>query len=229
MKRLSFILMLLAIVSPGWAQQAIMTPMGVLVTPGSPLQVSKELRSVLPKNAAVRLVQPTTMAEDGEEVVIYETGNRIEPSPHLAVVKNGARAADFSLAGLFQQDGAGDDYTLFKASEFEWGEKKKAFIAAFRSIGDGSGTIFVLLTERDHRYVAAWKKETTQGRFKALRNGQLQVYDADGEGQCVWCPQHYKVSTFEWKDGRPAIVSRFTTKHALDPVSISDNPIAIEK
>ena len=206
-----------------------MTPMGAVVTPHSPLQVSKELRSVLPKNAAVRLVQPTSMAEDGEEAVIYETGDRFEPNPHLAVVKNGSRAADFSLADLFQQDGAGDNYTLFKASEFEWGDKKKAFIAAFRSIGDGAGTIFVLLNVRDHRYVVAWKKETTQGRFKVLRNGQLQVWDADGEGQCVWCPQHYKVSTFEWKDGSPAVVGRFTTKHALDPVSMSDNPIAIEK
>jgi hypothetical protein len=229
MKRLSFFSMLLAIACPGWVQQAVMTPMGVVVTPHSPLQVSQELRSLLPKDAAVRLLQPTTMAEAGEEVVIYETANRIEPSPHLAVVKNGARVADFSLAGLFQQDGAGDNYTLFKAAEFEGGDKKKAFIAAFRSIGDGSGTIFVLLTERDHRYVVAWKKETTQGRFKALRNGQFEVWDADGEGQCVWCPQHYKVSTFEWKDGKPVIVSRYTTKHALDPVSISGDPIVIEK
>jgi hypothetical protein len=218
MKRLCFIPVLLAAVCPGWAQQAVMTPMGVVVTPGSPLQVSKELQSVLPKNAMIRLAQPTKMADDGEEVVIYETNNPIEPSPHLAVVKNGSRTADFSLANLFLQDGAGDNYTLFKASEFEWVNKKKAFLAAFRSIGDGSGTIFVLLTERDHRYVAAWKKETTQGRVEVLRNGQLQVWDADGDGQCVWCPQHYKVSTFEWKDGKPAIVGRYTTSHALDPV-----------
>jgi len=206
-----------------------MTPLGVLVTPHHEVQVSKELRSVLPKNVTIRLVQLTQMALDGEQVVVYETGNQFEPHSHVAVVKSGQRTADFALTRLFQRDGVGESYELFNASQFLSVDNKNVFIAAFRNIGDGAGTLFVLLTERAGRYEVAWREGTNQGRFKVLRSGKIQVWDADGQAQCVWCAQQYNVTTFEWKDGGLSRINRFKTKHAFDPGPISDRPIVIEK
>jgi len=206
-----------------------MSPLGVLITPHREVQVSKALRSVLPKNATVRLVQLTKMALDGEQVVVYDTGNQFEPHSHVAVVKSGQRAADFALTRLFHRHGGGESYELFNASQFLSADNKNVFIVAFRNIGDGAGTLFVLLTERDGRYEVAWKERTTQGRFKVLRSGKIQVWDSDGGGLCVWCVQQYDVTTFEWKDGGLSRINHFKTKDALDPGPIADTPIAIEK
>ncbi len=206
-----------------------MTPLGVLITPHREIQVSKELRSVLPRTAKVRLVQQTKMAVDGEQVIVYDMGDQYEPHAHFAVVKNGQRTADFSLTKLFEEDGIGDSDELFSALQFQSADNKNVFVAAFRSIGDGSGTRFVVLTERDARYQVAWKDGATQGRFKVLRTGRIELWDATGEGTCVWCPQRYDVTTLEWKDGGLSRISRSTTKDALDPGPISAMPIVIEK
>lgn len=206
-----------------------MSPLGVLITPHREVQVSKALRSVLPANATVRLVQLTKMALDGEQVVVYDMGNQFEPHSHVAVVKSGQRTANFALTRLFHRGGVGESYELFNASQFLSADNKNVFIAAFRNIGDGSGTLFVLLAERDGRYEVEWKERTHQGRFKVLRSGNIQVLDGTGGGLCVWCPQQYDVTTFEWKDAGLSRINHFIAKVALDPGPIADMPIVIEK
>jgi len=117
----------------------------------------------------------------------------------------------------------GDSYELFKASQIPT-DGPQAFVAAFRNIGDGAGTLLVLLTLKNGQY-RIWKHGITEGQLKVLKDGSIQVWGAEGDGECVWCPQHYKVTTFEWKDGTPSEIRHYETKHALNPGPISENPI----
>jgi hypothetical protein len=204
----------------------------VLITPSAPVRVSKQLRAALPKNATVRLVSPTSLAASGEQVVVYERGSQYEPHSHVAVIKNNERVADYSLTQLFRRYGIVDTYELFQASEIRTSDDRGAFVTAFRNIGDGSGTLFVVLTERQGGY-EIWKQATTQGRLRVLRNGEMELWSAgdvpDGKIDCVWCSRYYKVESFQWKVGIPAKLRQFITKRTLDPNAVADKPIVIEK
>lgn len=228
MRKLCLTLALSSFVSLTWAQQAIETPLGVLITPHQEVRVSKQLRAILPPKSTARLVQPTSMGAGGEEVVVYDAGDQYEPHAHVAVVRDGHRVADFSVTKLFGRRHIGDTYELFAATQLALADGKHLFVAAFRNIGNGAGTIFVLLAERKSHYEIAWMEGTIQGRFKLLRTGAIQVWNAENY-ECTWCPHHYDVNSFEWKDGRLAKVGHFRTQDQLDPGPISDRPIVIEK
>lgn len=204
-----------------------MSPLGVLITPPKSVVVPPKVRSALPAPSVVRLLQQTQLRSDGEQVVVYERGNQYEPHSHIAIVKNGHRVADFSLENLFQKEGMGDTYALFSSSEFGTIDQRNAFVAAFRNVGDGAGTLFVLLRERDGKYQVAWRKGASQARLKVLPNGKIQLWSSDEGDDCVWCAHHYEVSTLEWRDGILVEISHHETKHALNPYAIAEKPIAI--
>lgn len=212
-----------------FAQRADMTPMGALIMPHPSVKVSTELKAALPKHRLVRLVQSTNMSEGGEQVVIYEKRGDFESDPHLAVVKNGRRVGDFRLTAVFNFDEMDSNYEFFKATVLESADRNDLFVAAFRNIGDGSATLFVFLAQRSGKYEVAAKFETEQGRVKVLRNGTIQIWNAPAGWECVWCPHHYKVTTYDWTDGKPARAGHFLTRHALDPEPMADNPIIFEK
>jgi hypothetical protein len=190
------------------------------------VQVPSELQSAIPKGAVVRLLEPTQLSVAGETLAVYDRGSKYEPNPHVAVIKDGKRVADFSLDALFAREGVGDSYELVKAAQIP-AANFQAFVAAFRNIGDGAGTLLVLLTAKDGVY-KVWKRGVTEGQIKVLKNRSIEMWGAEGDGECVWCPQHYKVTTFAWKDGTLSEIRHYETKHALSPGPISDNPIAIE-
>ena len=232
MERHLLLFFLFSTVAMTSAQHSDTSSLGVLITPPTAVQVSKELRAALPKNATVRLVNSTTLAPGGEQVLVYETGNKYEPHSHIAVVKDGKRVDDFALTKLFQRYGIGDTYALFQASEVRTVDDRRAFVAAFRNIGDGSGTLFVVLTERDGHY-DAWKKATTQGRLKILRSGDVEIWEAgdvpDGEINCVWCSRYYQVQTLKWQNGRLTKTRQTITRNTLNPSAVAERPIVIEK
>jgi hypothetical protein len=203
--------------------------MGVLITPPKFVVVSTTLRSALPLHSVVRLVEGTQLVADGEQMVVYERGNQYEPHSHIAVVKNGQRIADFSLTSLFEKEGGGDTYALVRASQFAASDQRNVSLAAFRNIGDGAGTLFVLVRERDGKYEVGWRKGASQARLKVLRNGKVQLWASDEGDDCVWCAHHYEVSTLEWRAGNLFEVSHYETENALSPYAIAANPIVIEK
>jgi hypothetical protein len=229
MRNSGIVLLFLTMGYVSWGQQSTMGPLGVVITPHPAVEVSEEIRAVLPKGSIVRLTQQTHMAFEGELVVLYDASGEFPPDPHLAVVRNGHAIANFSLATLFGKDNPGPSWELFAASEFRLLQERNVFIAAYRNIGDGSGTVFVLLSEQDGHYTIAWKRAVSQGRFKVLQNGKMELWEAQDEGACVWCPHPYKVTTLRWSAGRLAKIGRFTTKSSLDPSPIADDPIVIEK
>jgi hypothetical protein len=175
------------------------------------------------------MLQATQLAPEGEEMLVYDTGNRFEPNSHVAVMKSGQRVADFSLTKLFENDDVGDTYALFSAAQFPTRQKTNGFLAAFRNIGNGVGSMFVLVAYKGGCYQVAWHHWTRQAQLRVRRDGGLQLWESGADGECTWCPQHYEVSTLEWKNGTVSKVGHYTTKQTLNPERISATPILMEK
>jgi hypothetical protein len=213
--------------SPVFSQSSTAGPLGVLISPPKKLQVPSSIRSAIPAKAVVRLIQPTQLTSDGEIVIIYDLGDEYEPNTHIAVIKNHSRLADFGLVKLFGE-AIGDTYALFQSAQLSLSPSRSGFIAAFRNIGDGAGTLFVLITENGGKYVVAWQKGATQAQFQVHPGGTFQFWDSHGDGDCVWCPSHYEVTNFAWKNDALAKVSSFATKHALSPYQFSERPILLK-
>lgn len=224
----AWILAPLAILAyPGPAQTSSAGPLGVLVSPPKRLQVPPDIRSTIPAKSVVRLIQPTQLTGDSEIIVIYDLGDEHEPNAHIAVIKDHARVADFSLVKLFGGD-IGDTFALFQSAQLSLSPSQNGFIAAFRNIGDGAGTLFVLITENGEKFKVAWQKGATQAQFQVHAGGTFQLWDSHGDGDCIWCPSHYEVTNFVWKNDTLAKVSSFATKHALSPYQFSEKPILLK-
>lgn len=211
----------------GFAQSSSAGPLGVLVSPPKSVQAPSDLRQAILAKSVVRLIQPTQLSSDGENFVIYDCGNEYEPDAHIAVIKNHARVADFSLVKLFAKDGVGSSYALFQSAQVSLGPNRKGFMAAFRNIGDGAGTLFVLVTESGGHFVVAWQEEASEAQFQVRRGGAFQLWDANEGDNCVWCLHHYKVTNYLWKNGAFMKVSHFETKHPLSPSQFSEKPIRV--
>lgn len=225
--RLYLLLLLLFAANSGFGQGSTASPMGVLIRPAKKVSIPAELRSAVPEKSTVRLIESVRLSNGDETVIIYDRGNQFEPHAHIAVAKNGKRVADFSLIKLFQKEGVGDTYAFFQAVQFTTPDNRSVFIAAFRNIGDGAGTLFVLLTEKDGQYAVAWRKWASQAQLR-VRRGEVQLWASDEGDDCVWCPHHYEVSNFVWKEGGLSKVSHYETKRPLSPSQFSEKPIIFE-
>jgi len=213
--------------SSGFGQSSSAGTMGVLISPPKELHVPSNMRSAIPAKAVVRMIQPTQLTEGGEIVAIYDVGDEYEPNAHIAVIKNHTRVADFSLVKLFGED-TGDTYALFQSAQLSLSPSRNGFIAAFRNIGDGAGTLFVLITGNAGRFAVAWQKGASEAQLQVRTGGVFQLWDADEGDDCVWCPHHYEVTNLVWKNEALTKVSKFTTKHALSPYQFSEKPIQIK-
>ena len=226
MSRAWSLALLACLASPSLAQISSAGPLGVIVTPPKSVRVPPDLRQAIPANSVVRLIQTTQLTSDGENVVIYERGNQYEPNAHIAVIKNHVRVADFGVVELFAKDGVGESYALFQSAQLSLGPGQKGFIAAFRNTGDGARTLFVLITEGGGQFAVSWQKWAPEAQFQA-RGGVFQLWEADEDDNCVWCPHHYEVTNYVWKDEALSKISNFSTKQALSPYRFSEKPIRI--
>ena len=209
-----------------FAQQAKQSPLGALIAPASKLRVSRQLRSILPANAVVRLAKDTHILGDVEQVpdvIVAHTEHPCKTEvynflavPHDANVRTRLKL----IAGLIHHT-----YTLFGSMDLRDVTGENAFVTAFRNIGDGAGTIFLVVASHDDKYLLALKALTTQGRFKVLPGGQVELWDADDGGECVWCPHVYTATTLIWKSGKLVRIRSHHTKHKIDPAQMANVPI----
>ncbi len=227
MNRASSFALLVFLACPCLAQSSSAGPLGVIVSPPKSVQVPPDLRSAIPAKSVIRMIQPTQFTSGGETFVIYERGNQYEPNTHIAVIKNQTRVADFNLVKLFAKDGVGETYALFQSAQLSLGPSRKGFIAAFRNIGDGAGTLFVLITESAGNFAVSWQEGAAQAQFQVRQGGAFQLWNANEGDECIWCPHHYDVTNFLWKDDALKRTSHFETKHLLSPYQYSEKPIRI--
>jgi hypothetical protein len=206
-----------------FAQEATMSPLGVLVSPSKPITPSERNRKILPPKSVVRLMQHTALANNGEDVLVYDNGDEFEPDPHICVIQNDALAADFSLVSIFKSSDISPSWTLFQASSFA-DTKAKGFVAVFRNIGNGAGSLFIVLTHQEGKYTVAWKARTSQGHLR-ISKVRWELWDSEMDGGCTWCAHHYKISKLVWISGKLITKSSSISKRTFDPGSISNPAI----
>ncbi|MGO8933908.1 MAG: hypothetical protein ACLPTZ_26405 [Beijerinckiaceae bacterium] len=218
---------------PVLAQSSTAGPLGVLVHPAQEIKPPDEVQKAIPANVVVRWMQQTHLSSEGEISLIYDTGDEFEPKAHFAFVRDGIRMGDFRLAEALLNPGESlddfvDSHALFQAAEIPLQTGRKGLLAAFRNIGDGSATIFALITQKDGKYSFAWSDWTTQAQFRIGPKGAFQVWNSDDGDNCVWCTHHYEVANYVWKNDTLVKLSHYATKHALSPYQFSENPIVVK-
>jgi hypothetical protein len=230
LQRMIPILCVLVSIFPGFsssedsiAQEANMSPLGVLVSPSKPITPSERIRKLLPPKSVVRLIQHTKLTDNGEEILIYDNGDRFEPDPHICVIGNDTLAADYGLASIFKSSDISTSWTLFQASSFD-DTNTKGFIAVFRNIGNGAGSLFIAVTHQEGKYIVAWKARTSQGHLR-ISKGSWELWDSEMDGGCTWCAHHYKISKLVWISGKLISKSSAISKRTFDPESISNPAI----
>ena len=214
-----------------------MTPLGVIVKSKDPIQLPSAMQSAIPKGAAVQTFQKSHLFDQGESFAVYaipdEDHPEIATDPHIVVFRNNAQAVEFRIAHVFAHEGDDEDddggWVFFSASDVPSPGFGKGFMLTFRNIGDGAATRFVLISQEDDSYRVIWKADTTQGRFRLLRNGRFQLWSSNHDGACVWCAQSYDVTTYTWKNKAAVMLSHATTRRQYSPDAIADKPILIDK
>jgi hypothetical protein len=215
------------------AQSSTWSPLGIQVHPAEEIKVPDEIRKAIPANMVVRWMQQTHLSAEGEIAVIYDTGDQFEPEAHFAFIRNGTQIGDFRLAeALLNQGESLDDFAdniaLSQAAEIPLQANRMGLLAAFRNIGDGAATIFVLISETDGKYCFAWHEWTSQAQFRIRSRGAFQIWNSKDGDNCVWCTHHYEVTNYLWKNETLVKLSNHATKHALSPYQFSENPIVVK-
>lgn len=214
-------------------QTSTPSPLGVLVSPPARVAVPAEIRSLLPEGAVVRLLGETKLAPQGESIVVYDFYHQSEePDSHIWIVRSGQVVTRYDLRDLFQ---FGEEFTVVALASFSLDRDGTAAAAvAFRNMGNGATSYFLVLRANQQSYEVMFSRVTTQGRLNILQgeNPRLELWSALEDGEtplesCTWCPHQYEVETFEWRQNNFAKVERRQTQQRLDPYRVADQPLVV--
>lgn len=214
-----------------WAQQARPSPLGVLIEPRPAIKVEPQLRALLPRGARVRILAQTALSAEGETLVVYDRYSGLgEPNSHVVIIRGDRVVEDFALARMFKY---GYEFTCVGFVEFRLGQAEKAAAIAFRNVGDGSATLFVVLKAHDDVYKAVFSALVQQGRLRIHESERARMElwsarEALDEGiSCTWCDHRYEIRTFVWRSGNFVRTDKKLTRNALKPYPIAERPLVM--
>ena len=214
------------------AQQTYPSPLGVVVEPAPAIRLPSELRRLLPRNAQTRILTQTKLAPEGETLIVYDVPEGIsEPHPHIAFIRSARIVKDYAFERFME---GGEDFIAIGVLPFLVDGRAEAVAIAFRNIGDGATTIFVVFKASEASYQRILWAPTARGRLKVFQadkahlelwNARLDVRWSDKPwNTCTWCQHRYEIETFEWRGDKFVRVSKRLTPAALDPAKISARP-----
>jgi len=205
-------------------------PFGAIPEPVRPIKAPRDIASLLPRVAMVRVLENTKLAPTGETTVLYDifeppdndpdrTSGRMIKNVHVVILRDGKVASD-----LGAPDEACD---LADFSQFRLDSKSNAAAIAFRCAGDGSRTNFFLLRFDGNSYALEPIAQTSTGRLEILETdpAEIRVWSAGVDDTCVWCDQHYSTDIYLWQDGAFTPKSHNVTPDAYNPGELNQHPI----
>jgi len=218
-------------------------PFGAIPQPVHPIKAPRDVASLLPRVAMVRVLENTKFAPVGETTVLYDvfeppdndpdrTSGRMIKNTHVVILRDGKVASD-----LGAPDEACD---LAGFSEFRLDAKSDAAAIAFRCGGDGSRTNFFLLRFDGQSYALESIAQTSTGRMEILETdpAEIRVWSAENRAPmapargaweindtCVWCDQHYSTDIYVWEDGQFAAKAHNVTPDTYNPGELNQHPI----
>lgn len=204
---------------------------GMLTAPMSPVDVPPEIRSLLPAGSTVYILEHTRISPTGEYVVVYypapanDRGIH-EFSPEIALIRSG------KLERLFKYDDWGEviaGYAVFKVQE-----NREAFALCLTNQGDGAPSDFLIAAWTSSGYQAVFRDfglSQSQIRIQPTTPVSFELWSPDryppGSSRCVWCPQIYRVTTYQWQHERFGKTGRsWCTKQPMDPGDMAVHPFA---
>jgi len=202
--------------------------MGVFQLPRRPVGVPRSIRALLPHAATVRLLQRLTLSPT-DTLVVYDTPDSESSDsffddryPAFLVLRAGHPIGRFAPERQ-RDDSAG--WVFLEAGELHISPEKSGVVLAFRSVGDGSGSLFLVVSPDQQEYRIVLRRTTDQARLRIDAEGILEFWDANEGDECVWCDHHYKVLAYKW-DGLHFARKRMATScRKINPDAITDEPI----
>jgi hypothetical protein len=189
----------------------------------SPISISDDIRSQLRGLVAVRQVLKSQLSPSGEQIVIYDTaGDESDPHPEVAFVVN---AKVQLILGDTQLNDRGGGFVRFLAAcPFHLDPDRKAVALAFSRAFDGTGSVFLIVMWQSGTFKIAFTAHGNQGQL-VIGQDKLSLWTSNGDGECVWCGQHYTVTHFTWRNERFIKIATSKPKKSFDPSVISGQPL----
>jgi len=205
-------------------------PFGAIPEPVRPIKAPRDIASLLPRVAMVRVLENTRLAPSGETTVLYDifeppdndpdrTSGRMIKNTHVVILRDGKVTSDL---------GAPDEgCDLAGFSEFRLDAKSDAAAVAFRCGGDGARTNFFLLRFDGQSYALESIAQTSTGRMEILESDptEIRIWSAGVDDTCVWCDQHYSTDVYIWQDGEFTPKSHEVTRDTFQPGELNQHPI----
>jgi len=242
------ILLTCAVVASAAAGQELLnSPLGVVVIPKKPIKPPPELRRLLPRGIAIRILAETRLAPDGETLVVYDRHpGTPEPYAHVAFVRSEKVLKDYALDQLIEY---GEGFNAMCFSSFHARGDQEAVAIAFRGTGDGAGSLFAVLTADEMSYQVVFLRRVSQGRLKIFEGEtpRLELWSAADDlspttalaadnktpivhlMSVVWGRHRYQVETYEWREGKFVRVSKWKTKKFYHPARMAARPLVLVK
>jgi len=205
-------------------------PFGAIAEPVKTIRPPRDIASLLPRVAMVRVLQNTRLAPAGETTIIYDiyeppesdidrTSGQMEKNSHVVIVRDGKITSDLGAPD--------EDCDLAGFAEFRLEAKSDAAVIAFRRRGDGSHTDFFLLRFDGQSYTLDSVAETYAGRMEILETdpAEIRIWSAGVDETCVWCEQRYSIDVCIWQDGGFMPKSHEVTPGTYPPSDMNQHPI----
>lgn len=207
-------------------------PFGVFQLPRRPVKTPKTIRALLPRGARVRLLQNLTL-NPADFLVVYDSLDTDRSSsfmdiryPVVLIVRANHVVERVSLR---RPTNDGPDWVFLEAGEVRLLADLGAIALAFRSMGDGSASLYLVIAPQGQNYHIVLNKIAGQGRLRADDEGNLELWDANFGKECVWCDHVYTILTYRWRGLHLARVRKAATCRPIDPDAMTDKPIEAVK
>lgn len=207
-------------------------PFGAIPGKEPDLDVSSQLRALLPRGAKVRVAEETKLTPQGETFLLYElgTGEPLSEQSGVLFVRDGKIVQQFRL----------DEGCWFSTyAVFPLSMERQGAATVFRCGVDGAAAQFVFFAASGKGIIhKALDLMTTEGRIRIhegnpplLETWSSARWDLDGadiQHTCVWCEHHYRIRTYEWHNGQflPRQDTEIT-KGTFDPGEFLQRPLEV--
>ena len=133
--------------------------------------------------------------------------------------------ARFKVRKLFTTDA---DWVFLSESEFRLSQDRSAVAFAFRALGDGAGSLYLVLSSSHGKYQILMNREAGQARLRVLdADGNLEIWEATYGDECVWCRHRYMIARYRWNGSSLIRVSKRLSRGKPRPAVIAGRPLVI--
>jgi hypothetical protein len=166
-----------------------------------------------------------------DTLVIYEAHDAEHPHllmdisyPAALVLRQNHVIGEFSLKPGKSDD---PDWIFLEGGEIHLSGQKGGVALAFRSMGDGSASLFLVISPEGERYRTILRRITGEARLRADQEANLELWAAHFGDDCEWCRHQYTIFAYRWDGSHLLHIRKTVSCRKLDPDRMTDKPIEL--